>query len=68
MQRLHQAASLQVEKAKQLQRVEIVGPVCQNPGAQPFRLVETALLKRMESLALQAGQVRHPRRGMFPIG
>jgi len=65
MQRFGQAASLQVEKAKQLQRVEIVRPVFQNPGAQPLSLVETALLKRMESLALQARQVG--RGGMFPI-
>ena len=68
MQRFHQAASLQVEQPKQLQRVEIVRPVLQNPGAQPLGLVETACLKRMESLALQARQVRHLRGGMFPIG
>jgi hypothetical protein len=42
-----------------VQRIEIVGPVFQNPGAQPFRFVELALLKGVVSLPLQARQVRH---------
>jgi hypothetical protein len=67
MQRLHVAASLQVEKTKHLQRVEIVRPVIQNPPAQPFGLVETAFLKRIESLALQARQVWRSRGGILAM-
>ena len=42
-----------------MQRIEIVGPVFQNPGTQSFGLVEIAVLKRMVGLPLQARQVRH---------
>ena len=30
---------------EQMQRVEILGPMFENAGAQPFRLVEIALLE-----------------------
>jgi hypothetical protein len=37
--------ALEVEHPEQVQRIEVIGPVFQNPSAQPFRLVELALLK-----------------------
>ena len=64
---LRHAAALQVEKAKQMQRVEIVAPVLQNPGTQPFGLVELTFSKRAVGLPLQARQVRRPRGGIFPM-
>ncbi|WP_172842676.1 hypothetical protein [Bradyrhizobium erythrophlei] len=59
MERLDHAMALEVEHSKQVQCIEVPGPVFQNSRAQPFRLVEIALLKGAESLPLQAGQVRH---------
>jgi hypothetical protein len=59
--------ALEVEHSKQMQCIEIFGPVFQNPGAQPFGLVELALLKATISLPLQARQVRHPLRYVFPV-
>src|SRR5712671_1869297 len=41
-QRLDQATAMQVEKAEQMERIEIVAPVFQNRGTQPFGLVEMA--------------------------
>ncbi len=52
--------ALEVEHSEQVQRIEVIGPVFQNPGAQPFRPAELALLKRAISLPLQARQVRYP--------
>jgi hypothetical protein len=59
-ERLDHVTALEVEHSKQMQRIEVFGPVFQNPGAQPFGPVEIALLERTESLTLQARQVRHP--------
>jgi hypothetical protein len=59
--------ALEVEHSEQVQRIEIIGPVRQNPGAQSFRPVEFALSEAVISLPLQARQVRHPVRYPFPI-
>ncbi len=66
-ERIDQAMALEVEHSKQMQRVEVIGPVRQDSGAQSFRPVEFALLKGMMSLPLQARQVRHPSRHLFPV-
>ena len=50
-----------------MQRVEIVAPVLQNPGTQPFGLVEITFSKRVVGLPLQARQVRRPRGGIGPM-
>ena len=44
-ERLDHAMALEVEHSEQVQRVEVIRPVLQNSGAQPFRPVEFALLK-----------------------
>ena len=58
--------ALEVEHSEQMQRVEVIGPVRQDSGAQLFRPLEFALLKGMMSLPLQARQVRHPLGPSFP--
>jgi hypothetical protein len=67
MKRLDHALALEVEHAKQVQRLEVFRPVLQDPGAQPLGLGEIAFLKRMMRLPLQARQVRHARRVVFPL-
>jgi len=39
------AMALEVQHSEQMQRVEVIRPVLQNSGAQPFRPLEFALLK-----------------------
>ena len=66
-ERVDQAMALEVEHSEQMQRVKVIGPVRQDSGAQLFRPLKFALLKGMMSLPLQARQVRHPSRHLFPV-
>ena len=66
-ERLDQTMTPEVKHSEQMQRIEIIGPVRQDPGTQLFRPVELALLKGIVSLPLQARQVRHSSRVLFPI-
>ena len=50
-ERIDQAMALEVEHSEQVQRIEIIGPVRQNSGAQSFRPVEFALLKGIDKPA-----------------
>ena len=60
-------AALQVREAQQMQCDVIFATILEDRRAQPFGFVEMALLERAQRLPLQARQVRHPARAVFPF-